>query len=123
MLDQDGDGYITNEEFKKRYGFENETPSEMKGSKIHSGIWDDIDKLFMRIDKTGQSRINFDTFRSHMLELIEKGCYQRRIDFERETRISGQFQTPTYSPKLIKFPSGLIKFPSGQDDKNDQAEI
>ena len=75
MLDQDGDGYITNKEFKKRYGFENETPSEMKGSKIHSGIWDDIDKLFMRIDETGQSRINFDTFRSHMLELIEKGCY------------------------------------------------
>ena len=78
ILDKDADGYISLEEFKNSFGYQNER--QTSSNKVQSKVWGEIDTEFNLIDTNQDGKIDFEEFKNHMIKLEKKGRYETRED-------------------------------------------
>ena len=72
-LDKNGDGKIDIDEIKEAIA--PTTTGSLEHSKVDHSFWIE---MMQEIDKDGNGTIEYNEFRDHMREMIEKGAYDRR---------------------------------------------
>ena len=79
VLDENKDGTIVAEEFRKQFSNGQYIQEELKEQKINEKFWTDI---IEEADSDNDGSINYKEFKKHMMDLIKKGKY-----FERQSTV------------------------------------